>query len=1373
VEPPNSPDGSVFTLPANAPGDDQYIIEDQVISEATINESTFIVTLPADVEVTLTGQTSPEPGQGFYVDSVNAPDGSQILGVVVLGLDAAEGGVPSESFQTQVAGQYSITTDTGAFDSPFTLTVAFSAPASLTLSTPNDNETADDQFGPYLVGVPFKNPFTVTVNNDPGTVAEIDYTAGGKMGKAQRVGQTSQWTFSLDVGSLPATGNQTITLDAFDANHNPVVPEATDTLVMQHSLNFAALTTTDPGTKATVDATALRFIQGIPLPLDFTGTITDLPSYYADTAVFPTVGVGSPVQPVKITSFTATGSVGATFTFPFDAANLSGGVGQLMPNDVELLVPTPGGSGAILTYLGKKDLQALALPSWMGTPTSATFATTPDVNAALPGAGGGYVINLQYQLNPTVPVPLPTTSTDDVLGTLLDNLQGSINTGLNLTVYATLDESQATIRPTNWFAQAMLLGTPLFSQGGQIPTGTGGVSVHVNLNPATLGAPKEVDITASDVKLLAPPAITPAIDLPFNQGKTFTLPVSIPFVSWFTLGLIHGEVALTGDFKASLDDLTADAFLAIKIGAGVPTLDGTQSYFELSADASAALTFTAVASINAGFDFGVLDTKAEATLVSAHASGTVSAAIDAVAKIDLDGSLTAPKFKLDEAGTYACATLGVGFSVGASAGEGPAGPPPEPDFSKSEPFALYGTCPMMASTDDADLSGPGQKASPGFPGVQPTSGTNLALLGPAPGSSAATTSTPAQAAAALAPVTGIAPMASPAATASVPTSTLTIRTPIAGSVSDLKFDLNVLADHATLTPGHHFLDVVLVDPAGDAVSLAHIDLSGSALATNNNPLGFASGWSTIDAPPPAGALDPGNSYLIEFRLTNDRDGTGEAVAAAIDNLKIAQPTPQLAPSIAGVPAGGPLVFGPDTGGTGTATIDLANSGAAALILSSVSLAGAGFTLPNAPSAPFDLDPGQSLNLQVQLLDPTQPASAALTITSDDPTQPTYTLPLQYDGKSVSNSPQTTSLSAVSGAGTFNGTGSLTATLTAGGSPLAGKTVAFTLNEGGTVTPVGMATTDANGVATLTGIGLAGLGAGTVSGAVGADFAGDASDASSTGSGDLTVSPAQATLSLSGLAFTYDGSPHTATVITNPAGLSGVSVSYAQNNVAMAGPIKAGSYTVTATLNNPNYTAMSVTGTLVIHQATPAITWPSPADITAGTPLGSAQLDATASVQGTFSYNPAAGKVLNPGQGQTLAVTFTPTDRTDYAMASGSTLINVLSAPPPPTPPQATGIVGVGHSRKGLISITIGFNEALERSSVVNPSLYSVLGAVTKRKKTLYSKALVIQSITYDGNTHVTINLAKPFKGAVQVTVRTGIAATNGTSSGSSFSAITK
>ena len=83
----------------------------------------------------------------------------------------------------------------------------------------------------------------------------------------------------------------------------------------------------------------------------------------------------------------------------------------------------------------------------------------------------------------------------------------------------------------------------------------------------------------------------------------------------------------------------------------------------------------------------------------------------------------------------------------------------------------------------------------------------------------------------------------------------------------------------------------------------------------------------------------------------------------------------------------------------------------------------------------------------------------------------------------------------------------------------------------------------------------------------------------------------------------------------------------------------------------DYTTATATVSINVVQATPTITWSNPADITYGTPLGGTQLDATANVAGTFVYTPASGTVLNAGNDQTLSVTFTPTDTTDYTTAT--------------------------------------------------------------------------------------------------------------------------
>ena len=75
--------------------------------------------------------------------------------------------------------------------------------------------------------------------------------------------------------------------------------------------------------------------------------------------------------------------------------------------------------------------------------------------------------------------------------------------------------------------------------------------------------------------------------------------------------------------------------------------------------------------------------------------------------------------------------------------------------------------------------------------------------------------------------------------------------------------------------------------------------------------------------------------------------------------------------------------------------------------------------------------------------------------------------------------------------------------------------------------------------------------------------------------------------------------------------------------------------------------------------TPTITWSNPANITYGTALSNIQLDASASVPGTFVYTPPAGTVLSVGLHQKLNTTFTPNDIANYTTASAAGSINVL------------------------------------------------------------------------------------------------------------------
>ncbi|MGO8935133.1 MAG: CpaE family protein [Terracidiphilus sp.] len=101
------------------------------------------------------------------------------------------------------------------------------------------------------------------------------------------------------------------------------------------------------------------------------------------------------------------------------------------------------------------------------------------------------------------------------------------------------------------------------------------------------------------------------------------------------------------------------------------------------------------------------------------------------------------------------------------------------------------------------------------------------------------------------------------------------------------------------------------------------------------------------------------------------------------------------------------------------------------------------------------------------------------------------------------------------------------------------------------------------------------------------------------------------------------------------------------------------FTPTDTLN---YATVSAVVTLTVTEKAPTlINWPVPSAIPYGTPLSAAQLNATASVPGTFIYTPSEGNVLAPGK-YTLSASFTPSDTENYAMAQASVVLEVEGSP---------------------------------------------------------------------------------------------------------------
>ncbi|HEV7925456.1 MAG TPA: MBG domain-containing protein, partial [Verrucomicrobiae bacterium] len=105
----------------------------------------------------------------------------------------------------------------------------------------------------------------------------------------------------------------------------------------------------------------------------------------------------------------------------------------------------------------------------------------------------------------------------------------------------------------------------------------------------------------------------------------------------------------------------------------------------------------------------------------------------------------------------------------------------------------------------------------------------------------------------------------------------------------------------------------------------------------------------------------------------------------------------------------------------------------------------------------------------------------------------------------------------------------------------------------------------------------------------------------------------------------------------------------------------GSHTSILWFTNLNDTrAQNFQFTLTVSKATPTMTWTNPAAITYGAALTASQLNATASVAGSFVYSPTSGAVLNTGT-NTLSVTFTPSNTVDYNTANGEVSLVVSPA----------------------------------------------------------------------------------------------------------------
>jgi hypothetical protein len=156
------------------------------------------------------------------------------------------------------------------------------------------------------------------------------------------------------------------------------------------------------------------------------------------------------------------------------------------------------------------------------------------------------------------------------------------------------------------------------------------------------------------------------------------------------------------------------------------------------------------------------------------------------------------------------------------------------------------------------------------------------------------------------------------------------------------------------------------------------------------------------------------------------------------------------------------------------------------------------------------------------------------------------------------------------------------------------------------------------------------------------------------------------------------------------------------------PVGTNTLSVTFTpTDTTNHSSATATVQLVVDKATPVITWAAPAGITYGTALSTTQLNATASVPGTLVYTPAAGSIPAAGT-DTLSVTFTPTDTTDYTTVTKTVTLTVTQAAPVITwAPPASIVYGTE-----LSTTQLNATASVPGTLVYTPAAGTVLAAGT-------------------------------------------------------------
>lgn len=172
-----------------------------------------------------------------------------------------------------------------------------------------------------------------------------------------------------------------------------------------------------------------------------------------------------------------------------------------------------------------------------------------------------------------------------------------------------------------------------------------------------------------------------------------------------------------------------------------------------------------------------------------------------------------------------------------------------------------------------------------------------------------------------------------------------------------------------------------------------------------------------------------------------------------------------------------------------------------------------------------------------------------------------------------------------------------------------------------------------------------------------------------------------------------------------------------------------------------YTTARIAMALTVTKATPALAWPTPDHMTHGAALGAAQLNASATIPGSFAYAPAAGEILPPGVHK-LTVTFTPSDALNYTAARAVVSLSVaqklpvlVSWPAPPAISYGTELSATQLNATASVPGTFVYTPAA--GNVLAPGKYTLSVSFVPEDSEKYSMARAAVELEVKGLPDIT------------------------------------